>query len=191
MTNGTCPIWGTPATYIGHMGPTDSELWDSPRAGGRFVATAEAVAEAGELPDGDKVRLTTWIVNQNRLSSTPPVIALADLDRIKADRNLTVMERRDALLTYLQRKDTRIGTGVQIGGTVSEEYLISQAELLAWTGSLDQNEVNYLINSCIESEHADRIGSSRPKVRLTTLGYEYLQNLQSAQSSSEQAFVAM
>lgn len=191
MTNQTCPIWGTPATYIGHIGPTDSELWDSPRAGGRFVVTAEAVAEVGDVPDGDKIRLTTWIVNQNRLSSTPPAVALGDIDRIKADRDLTVLERRDALLTYLQRKETRIGSGVQVGGTVSEEYLVSQAELLAWTGSLDHKEVYYLIDSSVDTGHTKLIKSPQPTLRLTTHGYEYLQNLQSVQSSSEQAFVAM
>ena len=191
MTENSCPIWGTPAIFEGHHGEARNEMWDSPRAGGEFALTEEAAESVQRLKTDDKVKLTNWIVDQNRLGNKTVLIWANDIERVGSDRDLTVMERRDRLIMYLGHSVTRIGDSVPIGGTASEAYEIAQLELRAWTGSIEPSEFYYLINSCVDSGLAEKPDSLGSKIRLTTRGYEHLQNIETVQVRSEQAFVAM
>ena len=192
MTEQMCPIWGTPATLVSDKDYGDKQLWDSPRAGGRYILTGTAFGMVGGLSDHEHVRLTTWITDQNRLGSGPPFIASTQLKAIKAYPDLSVMERQDRLLMYLEHRIKRIGDNVRVGGPVTDALKRTHLELLAWTASVEAGEYHYLIKACEEAALIERLGlSSNPHILLTTEGHRYLSDLGAKRVASDQAFVAM
>ena len=185
-----CLIWETDATRIGVHGK-DAEGLRSARAGGEYIASRSSIPSLQSLDAATRIKLTNFIVDQNRLGGGPAQIFSTTLDTVRANPSLSVVERRDRLLLYLQSKPENIGTGVPIGGTVTPDFHSTQLELLAWTCSLNPNEYSYLIDSCRNDGLVDHPGSDRSHVRLTIKGYEHVSELGFAGVNSEQAFVAM
>lgn len=190
MSADICPIWGTPATFTSPQGGGIMRLWNSPRAGGRYALTPTTGELVSNLSIAEKIRVTNWIVDQNRLNTKGPTIESYDLERVRVDRDLTVTKRRDRLLMYIRQKVARIGDGVPVEGTATDDYQLAQLELLAWTASEQATEFYYLIKSSVNSGLVELLRSQQ-QARLTTKGYDYLQQLESTVGSSEQAFVAM
>lgn len=188
MDENKCPIWGTPATGVRDG---DKQLWNSPRAGGPYGLTGTAATVVGNLNNDERVRLTTWIIDQNRLGSGSQFIDSTELNAIKAYPDLSVMERQDRLLMYLEKRINRIGDRVEIRGNVTDVERRTKLELLAWTASVEPQEVYYLVEAC---EKAGLIWSPPANdflIHLTTQGYRYLAELGAKRIASEQAFVAM
>ncbi|MCZ6467171.1 MAG: hypothetical protein O6829_07865 [Alphaproteobacteria bacterium] len=188
MTEQMCPIWGTPATLVSDG---DKPLWDSPRAGGQYILTGTASGMLGGLSDHERVRLTTWIIDQNRLGSGPPFIDSTQLKAIKAYPDLSVMERQDRLLMYLEKRINRIGEQVEIRGSVTDVDKRTKLELLAWTASVEPQEVYYLVEACEKAGLIWRPPANDFLIHLTTQGYRYLSDLGAKRVASDQAFVAM
>lgn len=153
--------------------------------------TGTAAAVVGYFSDDERVRLTNWIIDQNRLGSGPPFIDSTELKATKAYPNLSIMERRDRLLMYLDHRIERIGHDVKVGGVVTDEYKRTQLELLAWTASVEAQEYHYLIKACEQAALIEHPAANDMFIRLTTEGYRYLSDLGAKQTASEQAFVAM
>ena len=61
-----CPIWDTPASgeYLSHKNVTRI---DSPRAGGEYIISGEAIERLPQLDERGKVRLTTWLVRSTQI----------------------------------------------------------------------------------------------------------------------------
>lgn len=183
-----CPIWGTPAKLL-HISPNGNrQVIDSPRAGGQFELAGTATEMIGRLSDKEKLLLSSWIVGQNRLGNTPPTINSGVLQRIQQMRRLTIRERRDRLVQYLERKIQRIGETVEIVSQGSGSAQPSVWELLAWTESAEEHEVWYLIDFCVEEGLVKKFGYNETEVALTPKGYAFLDQ---GNPDSFQAFIAM
>ena len=184
----TCPIWGTLAKQS-HARDYDARVTiESPRAGGTYELTDSARAMLPHLSEDRRIKLTDWIVNQNRLSRIPPVINSDVLHSLERLPDLSISERRDRLLHLLNHNIKKIGDAFIVGMTVSEQRQKHINELLAWTGSIQESEVWYLVNACVE---AGLVENNASKFLLTPKGYDYLAEIGTRRTSSDQAFVAM
>ena len=186
-----CPIWDIPASEESTDG-RDGRLIDLPRAGGRYFIARTAIACLTQLDERGKARLTSWLVDQRRLGFKCPEIDSNTITTAKQRQNLSVLERADRLLQYIEDQTVEIGT----------EFVFTPKEMLttaigAWSESLSQEEVQYLLN------YLDKQGwialrecpSDRYTIvveyNLTGEGYARLVELEKANAESSKGFVVM
>jgi nucleoside 2-deoxyribosyltransferase len=190
-----CPIWDTPAAYFPETRHGNKICYDSPRAGGQYEVTSSASVGLENLSEDKKLLLTTWLVDQRRLGTAVPVVHSNIPKQTANFRHLSVRERRDRFLRYLDQKTPKIGTRLPISrGKVAVE---SDYELLAWTESTDSSELWYLINFSVEEGLVAKIGSTQSDTGsmdhfgLTPGGYDFLDQMDKANPAAVQGFVAM
>ncbi len=196
-TERTCPIWQTPATD--HPTTRDARHVHSSRAGGEYFVSGTAATMLASLGIQDKVKLTSWLVEQRRLGVNCPEISSNTLDEVKQRRALDVHERADALLRYLAAKSDLLGHVVKFYAEDTTKFPETENELLAWTASTRLSEVMTLAEYCstekwIEHLVTERAGASKNtlhEVMLRPPGYTRLAELDGASTASQQAFVAM
>ncbi|MDE2726300.1 MAG: TIR domain-containing protein [Gemmatimonadota bacterium] len=140
MKYSPCPIWNITAPEESE-GDRDGKLMNSPRAGGRYFITRTAIACLTQLDERGKARLTSWLVDQRQLGVKCPEIDSNTITTAKQRQNLSVLERADRLLQYIEDQTVEIGT----------EFVFTPKEMLttaigAWSESLSQEEVQYLLN---------------------------------------------
>ena len=183
-----CPIWGTLASIEPRTG--HGVTVDSQRAGGRYFIADTATKILKSHDENLKARLTSWLIEQRRLGVDCPRISSIDIDEIEQRRSLSVHQRADNLLRYIQKQIPKIGIpfGCHIHGT-DPTFM----ETLAWSESTKTEEVLYLANSLeIQgwlSPNHQAIGYLG--YGITVEGYSYLAEIDHAVTDSPQAFVAM
>ena len=69
----SCPIWDTPAVHSSILGQLSTSI-NSPRVGGKYVVDDKDMGIFSELKDHDKVKLTSWLVEQRRFGNLYPKI---------------------------------------------------------------------------------------------------------------------
>lgn len=181
-----CPIWGTFAEKI----PTNllgSEI-DSPRAGGHYFISTSAAAMLESRSSEIKVLLTSWLVDQRRLGVQCPKITSDTLAEVALRHRVPVNERGDRILQLLERETAFAGEEISVD-LESERCL----EMLAHSGSTRREELEYLLDylrtrSFISVQY---VTDSAADIKVLMGGYSYLSELQRAQPSTTQAFVAM
>ena len=139
MKYSPCPIWNIAASEESEVG-RDGRLIDSPRAGGRYFIARTAIAGLTQLDERGKARLTSWLVDQRRLGVKYPEIDSNTITMVKQRQNLSVLERADRLLQYIEAQTVEIG----------KQFVFTPEEMLstaigAWSESLSQEEVLYLL----------------------------------------------
>jgi len=189
MLNSECPIWGTPASQSDDNGLPNSKKYYSHRTAGYFSVTDDALKALRNIKPSQRPILTTWIITQRRLGQFCPAITPSVVRQLETMRSLTVWDRRDHLLHYLASKIERIGMRVQIAGQVTDDLRRTTEELLAWTESVEDRECRYLVDFCAQEGLIEKVGSY--EIQLTLKGYEHLEELGKASSTSSQVFVAM
>ena len=165
---------------------------NSRRAGGFYEISGTALTTVQSLDDECKALLTTWIVDQHLLGNERPVVNSSTVGQARHTRRLTVFERRDRLMRYLAWKIERLGQWVGFQGPQDKEKERNKLEMLAWTESLEEAELNFLVEHLENSGHVE-IGPTglKAQIRLTPDGYKHLQELDSVNTESSRAFVAM
>lgn len=192
--NGTCPIWGTPATIEPKTG--DYEIVDSPRAGGRYSVSGSALDETrwGTMNNATKARLTTWLIDQRERDPTqPPNITSYTIDEIKRSQPLHVYERADRLLRYLERKSPVIGSTIHF---FLDNNMPVYQEILAWSESTNSKELitfeEFMAKQgWIEIDEEAKRQRGFHELMLTIPGYARLAELATQHVNSAQGFVAM
>ena len=226
--NLVCPIWGTVAS-VERMSGRDGIFVDSPRAGGGYFISRRAginlknkedeLQQTGSADDGFnhamgtpseverlKARLTSWLVEQRRLSDESPRITGQTIEELKWGRDLSVHGRADRLLHYIRQATSAIGEPVPFRIEPWIEMYTSTANLenmsdgslnhygmMAWSectksNRFDETEflLGYLQNrGWIEYEPGSGV------CKLTVDGYARLAELEKVAVDSSQAFVAM
>ena len=183
-----CPIWNTPAFIEPPTGL--GETVDSPRAGGRYFIADRAIAILQSRDESLKAQLTSWLIEQRRLGADCPRISSIDVDEIEQRRSLSVHQRADNLLRYIQKQIPKIG--IPFGCHIHETDPTFM-ETLAWSESTKTEEVLFLVNS-LESQgwlSPDRQAIGYLGYGITVEGYSYLAEIDHAVTDSVQAFVAM
>ena len=196
-----CPIWGTPAS-VKSLDIEFLKIIDSPRAGGRYSISEQAIKLLSQLDDRVKARLTTWLVDQRRLGNECPEILQQTIKMAEQQKDLSVHDRADRLLQYIGDQTVEVGTPFVF---TSEEMLTTA--IAAKSESVDSREVQYLLNyldeECwiaeregmqtiaIEDDpHWETVVLSRMYI-LTVKGYARLAELEKANTESSKGFVAM
>ena len=183
-----CPIWNTPASIEPRTG--HGMTVDSQRAGGRYFIADTATEILKDHDENLKARLTSWLIEQRRLGVHCPRISSIDIDEIEQRRSLSVHQRADNLLRYIQKQIPKIGIPFDCHIHETDPTFM---ETLAWSESTKTEEVVYLVNSLeIQgwlSPNHQAIGYLG--YGITVEGYSYLAEIDHAVTDSPQAFVAM
>lgn len=183
-----CPIWKTIAsddTTKIHKN-CDSILYNSPRVGGRFFLFDKEIKRAiGKKDDYFKARLTSWIVNQRLHGTDHPVITTVVLGEIESSLGMNVYERADNLLKYCKTQTNKIGD------SFSFTNQRNSCEAMAWSESIDPQEVQFLIDYMGYQGWLKRNILVEYTYKITVEGYAHLAELQKTSIESPRAFVAM
>jgi hypothetical protein len=196
-TNTSCPIWQTPATEISTS--RDGRHINSPRTGGEYFASGTALAKLNDQDISDKIKLTSWLIEQRQLGVACPEVSSTALDQAMKSRLLSVHERADALLRFLFQKSDLIGKVVKFYKKDNSSNPALENELYAWTASRQISEVITLAEYCgqegwIEHRVTERAGASENSIHelmLRPSGYARLAALDGVNAASKQAFIAM
>jgi len=195
-----CPIWGegheatrslrgsTPREKETEDLVFAADVWDSARAGGRFVITEEAQLSVKEKCDRWKARLTTWLIDRRELGDKEPVVTPKVVAYIDSRRPLPVHVRAERLLRYLAKWVVGQGAGSEL-----EIYQHSPAEY-AWSESTAwYEEVLYLLKylSARGWLGGEPIEMGRCFAGTVTVDGHSLIEAQATNIDSSQAFVAM
>ena len=186
-----CPIWDIWASEES-AGDRDGRLMNSPRAGGRYFIARTAIAGLTQLDERGKVRLTSWLVDQRRLGVKCPEIDSNTITMAKQQKDLSVHDRADRLLQYIEDQTVEIG----------KEFVFTPREVIstpiaAWSESLSQEEVQYLLNYLDKQgwialrEYPPGKYNIEIGYTLTVEGYTRLAELERANAESTKGFVAM
>jgi nucleoside 2-deoxyribosyltransferase len=194
MHDATCSIWQTPARKTTTLG--DPTI-DSARTGGPYTVTATAAKILESWQVHDKVKLTSWLIEQRRLGIKKPEITSDILTEIQEKLPSSIQYRTDALLRYISSKSDLLGTVISFRTFENQKNLQNVNELLAWTGSRQLSEVITIAEYCNQEgwiEHRNTpapSGDATHELMLRPPGYAYLLELDRTNSGSKQAFVAM
>ena len=186
-----CRIWNIAASGES-LFDRDVERINSLRAGGWYLITLEAITLLPQIDDRVKARLTTWLVDQRRLGVECPEILQQTITEAEQQKDLSVHDRADRLLQYIEDQTVEIGTQF----VFTPEEMLTTA-IAAWSESLSQEEVHYLL------KYLDKQGwielreypSDKYKIvvkyTLTVEGYARLAELETANAESSKGSVTM
>ena len=180
-----CPIWGTPASEES-TGGYGVRLMNSPRAGGRYLINQSAIRCLPRVNDRVKARLTSWLVDQRRLGNECPEIDSDTITMAEQQKDLSVHDRADRLLQYIGDQTVEIGKDFNF---LSEH--VSNKAIAAWSESVSENEVRYLLDYLHEERWIKRDAYNPRVYTLTVRGYARLAELETANAESTKGFVAM
>ena len=197
MNDCFCRIWQTPAKVAPRQSAGD--MIDSPRAGGLYFITADAFRMISQRIELDKIRLTSWLVEQRRLGVSCPKISGTTLNEVSKRLPLSVHARADNLLRYLGAKSDLLGTVVRFNAFDNTQNPETAYQLQAWTDSQELSEVITLAEYCCEQGWIDHRKTGGTNLRHSTFhelmlkpsGYAYLAEFAGINSGLSQAFVAM
>ena len=212
MTKDTnCPIWDTPTTMISSPHFEDMISVNSPRTGGKYLISGSAEAVLETRDDHLKAKLTSWLIEQRWLGEQIPEIFSTTINEAKERKKLSVFERANRTLKYLESQTSYIGDVLELFRdqetlnvyleTMSRGEGIDETEksrcfvslnIQAYSESTNLEEVAFLLrylNSQRWLEHVDHRGIHQ--CELTVEGYTRLAELEKRDTQSSKAFVAM
>ena len=211
MFNNKCAIWPKFDAICTPIDDSDSFCIESVRAGGKYEISSEVAKLVEELKDDEKVRLTTWLIDQQPQGARQPKITKEIINYVKARKPLSVPKRADRLLRFIAEKTDRIGNSVSfhtlenadnphVQGRKSKEIqnthlAYARSESTAW------KEIDYFFDYMAKkgwlksrayganSTHSEHSDNTIP-VTVTIDGYSRIGDLET-KIDSAQAFVAM
>jgi hypothetical protein len=181
-----CAIWGTPAQSLEKAG--DFEVFDSPRAGGKYWISGTSLAQVAAFNDNAKLLLTTWLCEQRNAGVEVPKIESNVLDLVKSRRRLTVPNRLTVALSFLGKNVPQLGRSIAIGEDNSYT-----PRFFAETESRNLDETSTLLTMLRDMGLIDGSFSLAgfATVRPTASGWHELERLARPQVDTAQVFVAM
>lgn len=209
MTRGTCPIWGTFASHRQKI-RDGTEVYSS-RAGGAYFVSGSVEAVLDSNYTSDKVKLTSWLVEQRRGGVGCPKIFCWTLDEAFDRRAPSVQKRADKLLVFIVSRSSVIGRPFVVSRLILDTGIISWIpnpvfeELLAHSDSVEPEEVDYLLGYLVEQNWMKRTAHHEGQLSagphrghqdyseyvVTARGHARIEELDQRGSNSHQAFVAM
>jgi hypothetical protein len=183
----TCQIWKMPAQLLENSG--QHQVFDSPRAGGKYWISGTAIGIALSLNDNAKRLLTTWMCEQRRAGVEIPKVQSDVLELIKSRQPLPITSRMTLALQYLGLRITQLGDYVGL----QQDTEIDVLKLLAETESRNTQELFELLRMLVASGlvQGDFYVGGGASARPTVAGWRELDSLKRSRTDSAQAFVAM
>lgn len=203
IENKPCLIWNSPA--LAYYKYRDSNLiskWNSPRVRGEYEHSVEVEDQIKELEDRDKVKLTSWLIEQRKFGIQTPKITGDVISMAKERRISVVSERTNKILKYLEAISPSagrefsiqclVGLGNELDPTLMEKSYANYFDLLCQSESADYTEIEFLFDFLQRSGYL-KIREHRGELffELTVEGYQRLEVISQKNSASSNAFVAM
>ena len=194
-----CPIWNTPAV-IEPQTDRDGITVDSPRAGGRCFIAGSATSKLQRLDESQRALLTSWLIEQRRLGDHCPDIYSSTIDQMEQQRALSIQQRANNLLRYIQGALPDIGSVFPFethSNVINDHQTIGSAkryhQMLAWSESSNVDELRFLLNFLESQTWLEKLpgGATLLNYQVTVSGYSYLTDIDHVHADSSQAFVAM
>jgi nucleoside 2-deoxyribosyltransferase len=181
----TCPLWGTTARTTNTN--RDGYLVDSPRAGGQYEITRSAYVNQRNTGENQRLRLTSWLVEQRMAGVDCPVITTKILEFAESRKPLSVHERADRLLQWLTTLSPYIGALARVLDGDNAQAIFAYSE------SIEGEEVRFLAKYLVSCGWLDSysVHSGGFDVTISVRGYAHLAELDTKHVNSSQAFVAM
>ena len=204
VTDPICPIWGTPA----HRSSEDEAqrtkvcLYDSPRCGGKYKLPFSTEHYMDSLEEKEKCLLTSWLIEQRQYGIEFPNITSNVVEGMKQRSRMSVSDRADAILRYIESKVSKMGQYINYASRDPNqescqegltERQIYRYELIAFSESVDYDELTFLLNYLKKRgwiEISPEISPGITACRLTFEGYARLAEIQETRDSSR-GFMAM
>ena len=212
-----CRIWDEDYKAIGQSIPEQSKVvvTESDRAGGGYVIPDSVGRLIDGLDEGEKARLTTWLVDQRLQGNSCPTVTKEVVEYAIKRHQLPVYERADRLLKFLSEHTTVAGEPFflfehsedrgpfprdSLGHPIYPDTPTNPIFLraMAWSEATSSDEISYLV-SYLEEEgwvrethkgSRDGVIPSSCQYRVTVSGHVRIADEASAADSS-QVFVAM
>ena len=202
-----CPIWMTGDTFQRFQGPDARVIkspsqtydsYDSPRAGGVFRFDQQADDEFKASAE-TQIQISRWIYDKNQLGEIG-YLTSEEIERIEKQERLRIDQRTDRLLQCFARLPAQVPDGLCTSG---RKNLISRNDLQIVHAATEcstyinsdipiTEELNWLMSAAVENGWLERRKSdAETYLRLTPVGVQRLEELETKAVNSEQAFVAM
>lgn len=181
------PIWGELPIAVNGIG--DAVEVHSDRCGGRFRISGSALAMLPSLDASAKAKLTSLIVESNRLGE-PLQISTYTLDQLGAVRPYTVAERMDRLLAYFADQGFRPGTNISWLTMHSETAATLKAkhQAAAWIEAENMSEISAFRTLLEGVGFLHHTGNA---AYITASGFARMDELRRGGAMTRNAFVAM
>lgn len=186
ITDQAEPLWGDVAEIVD--GTFDGWTVSTPRVDGNYRIARSVIEEVRRLPSIEKAKLTTWVVDQHRLGELEPLIHSEVLRLVSGRPILTYRQKVSRFLAFLRRSNFGVGNTIRIAGLVNDELKSITGRLSAWLEIDQSNQLYPLLTTFTQEGLLSYDGSV---FRLTAAGLMRLDDLASANTESDQAFVAM
>lgn len=194
-----CPIWYTLAT-VELQSDRDGVNVDSPRAGGKYFISGSASEMLQRREENLKAQLTSWLIEQRRLGIHCPEIYSNTIHQIEQQRRLSIHQRANNLLRYIQETLSDIGSVFAFETHISAiedlqatGWTNRYQQMLAWSESSSVDELIFLLDFLESESWLEKMpsGATLLNYRVTVSGYSYLDEIDHVIVDSSQAFVAM
>lgn len=173
----------------------------------KLIESAERLLQKNVLEFDDifKMKLTSWVVEQRRLGVREPIITGPNLTEIHKRKTLSVGEKVDRALEYMDLQCTKLGEEFALDFGFSEKIFDSDVfgrRFLEFQAHAEVNQksgVKYVLDSLVEYAFIKCVSAPGPtndhSIRygylITPKGYAHLEKLRSINPLADQAFVAM
>lgn len=163
--------------------------WIQPACGGRYRISGSALASIDRLSRSDRAKLTTLILDSNRLGE-PFQVTTTTFDQLSAARPLTVAERMDRFLSYFAHRGFRPDTNIiwLTAHTETAKTMLAKQEAAAWIEAEDMTEVPAFRRLLEDAGFLHHTGSA---VYITAGGFARMDELRRGGAPTKNAFVAM
>ena len=180
--NPICPIWGDTITRIKRLHDRDGCLIEgSPRIGGDYKISAQAMQDVGTLNPKDKAKLTTFLLELRRAGDRTPLIDSDFVEKAKSADPLPVYVRAERLLRYLVKLPKHVGQ------RFSPYYIQKDLRAFAWSESIIIEDIMYFLHYLTTKGWLERQSDS---YMITVPGYQHVAE-QTTKKDLSQCFVAM
>ncbi len=186
--NVACPLWGTPAKLLQGSRSAGMKL-DSPRAGGRYGISREAIDDYPELSLRQAALVTNWLVEQRRFGERSPRLYTETIRAILERRQLKFSEQRERFFLALASAGIRPGRELIMADDYALEVddPLHPQKLIACMGAETYREGIAILLMFRDEGY---LTFSDRRVELTAKGFNFLDGLQGG-ADSRQVFVAM
>jgi hypothetical protein len=180
-------IWGTPSE---DQPISDGVEVTSARAGGRYRVAGTVFNAVAALSPLERAKLTTWLVDQRRSGTASPFVTSLVLDDIRARKPLTIGQRRERFFRALMALDYQLGYVIKLAGANDKESFRWKHHLSSWTEAREENDAINLARLIVEDGRLESSGSGS-YFRVSSAGWNYLDELSASGADTNQVFVAM
>jgi hypothetical protein len=178
-----CAIW--PSEIVEDNIVDGRSMFDSPRAGGKYLAGSRACAMIGKLSPDNRAKLTSWLVDQHRSGVELPIIDTDVLNDLDSRRALRVSDKKRRFFEALVSMKFRLGNWIDFFGQAEPNVFRT---ICAWTECEEESALVGLQRLLCDEGLITKDG---PGYRLTSHGYAYLEKAELGGADTKQAFVAM